>query len=124
MDLNFETPGDHHFIRSFGADGARIGEQLHKGSLLVSSDKVLKWPPSEVAELEDEHIDAVLALEPEIVIIGTGPQQVFLPPLTMMKFYERGVGVEVMTSEAACRTFNILVSDGRNAVVALMPLGQ
>jgi uncharacterized protein len=55
------------------------------------------------------------------VIIGTGERQHFLPPLLMMEFHGQGIGAEVMSTAAACRTFNVLVSEGRNVVAALLP---
>ena len=65
----------------------------------------------------------VFDLQPEIVLIGTGRKQVFLQPELMMSFYRREVGFEVMSTHAACRTFNVLVSESRNAVAALLPVG-
>ena len=61
-------------------------------------------------------------MQPEVVLIGTGKKQLFLPPKLMVMFYQEGIGFEVMTTDAACRTFNVLVSEGRNVVAALMPV--
>jgi uncharacterized protein len=61
-------------------------------------------------------------LKPEIVLIGTGSKQIFLPPELMMFFYSRNTGFEVMTTDAACRTFNVLASEGRKVVAALLPV--
>ena len=120
MDLTLDRPGDHHYIRSFNEQGIRIADAYHTGPLLVSADRILPWPPASVDSIEEPHLDAIVALRPEVVIVGTGTQQVFLPPRQMMKFYEQGIGVEVMASDPACRTFNVLVSEGRNVVAAIM----
>ena len=120
MDLTFDRPGDHHYIRSFNEQGIRIADEHHTGPLILSADSILPWPPASVGEIEDQHLEAVIALKPEIVLIGTGVRQVFLSPRQMMLFYEKGIGIEVMATDPACRTFNILVSEGRNVVAALI----
>jgi uncharacterized protein len=63
----------------------------------------------------------VLALEPEVVLLGTGARQQFLHPSRLAPIYRAGVGVEIMTTAAACRTFNILVAEERRVVAALLP---
>lgn len=122
MDLSLDLPGNHHFVRSVDERGIRIGDEFFTSAVLVSADRVLPgWPPLEVSGLLEAHLEAIFNFEPEVVLLGTGAKQVFLSPAMMMNFYDRGIGVEVMTTEAACRTFNILVTDGRNVVAALMP---
>jgi uncharacterized protein len=79
------------------------------------------WPPAHFGELEERHFDPVLEVEPEIVLLGTGARQAFLEPHMAMVFHGSGIGIEVMTTEAACRTFNVLVGEGRNVAAALLP---
>ncbi len=123
MDFNLQKPGDHHHIRATSVLGILIGEEYYRGTVLVSA-QVLRndWPPASVGELRELHLEAVFELQPEVVLIGTGIKQVFLPPKLMVMFYQKGIGIEVMTTHAACRTFNVLVSEGRNVVAALMPI--
>lgn len=121
MELTLHKPGDHHFIRSVGAAGVTVTDTLYRESLVLSADRlVAEWPVSSMAELDETHLKTVLELEPEIVLLGTGKRQVFPPPRLQMVFLERGIGFEAMTTEAACRTFNVLVSENRNAVAALI----
>lgn len=121
MELTLHKPGDHHFIRSVSAAGVTVTDTLYRESLVLSAEHlVAEWPVGSVAELEESHLRTVLGMEPEIVILGTGKRQVFPPPKLMMMFLERGIGFEAMTTEAACRTFNVLVSENRNAVAALI----
>ena len=123
MNLNLERPGDHLFVRATGKKGIRIGDTFFKRSLIISKQTLIDdWPPQAMAELLDEHFVAVFEFEPEVLLLGTGLKQVFLSPLQMVGFYQRGIGIDVMTSEAACRTFNVLVAEGRNVVAAIMPL--
>lgn len=123
MDLSFDVPGNHHFIRAIGKDGIRIGDEYLKRSFLLSASEIIRnWPPQSHQELEDQHLDAIFSLEPDVVLVGTGRLQHFLDQKTVFGFYRRNVGIEVMNTEAACRTFNVLVNEGRKVVAALMPL--
>lgn len=92
-------------------------------SLIVSPEQLLTdWPPQTLAELQAEHWASVLALRPEVVLLGTGARLVFPPPAVLSACYQAGIGVEVMDTGAACRTFNILAAEGRNVVAALLQI--
>lgn len=122
MELTLQGPGDHHYIHSISKDGIRIGDVVHSGPVILSASELRSgWPVGRAEDLSESDIDAILELKPEIVLFGTGTRQVFLAPRIMMCFYRHSVGIEVMTTHAACRTFNVLVSEERNVVAALMP---
>ena len=121
MDLTLQRPGEHHYIHSVSADGIRVVDQVCTGSIIVSANRLITgWPVKTAGEITADHIGQILDLEPEIVLIGTGERQVFLEAEKLMQFYRQPVGVEIMSTRAACDTFNILVSEGRNVVAALM----
>lgn len=121
MDLTRHNPGDHYFIRSFSKEGIVVKDELHRESLVLSAETLLPaWPVRSMAELEEKHLQPLIDLEPEVAILGTGMKQAFLHPQLVMKFYEKGIGFEAMTSEAACRTFNVLVSENRRVAAALI----
>lgn len=122
VDLTLEQPGDHHFVRSLSETGIRIGDTYYRHSLVVTATRLITdWPPQRMGDLQAKHLDILVELEPEVVLIGTGARQHFLPPRDMFRFYGKGIGLEVMTTDAACRTFNVLVTEGRNVAAALMP---
>lgn len=124
MDLTLDRPGDHLFIRSVSDTGVRVVDRTVEGSLIVSAtDLVTDWQVANLDQLDEQRLQPVFALQPEIVLLGTGSTQVFPEPELMMCFYRRGVGIEVMATAAACRTFNVLVSERRNVVAALLPPG-
>jgi uncharacterized protein len=124
MELTLNRPGDHLFVRSVSSVGIEIVDRMYAGPLILSAGDVLdNWDVASPHDFSDRQLAPVFDLEPEVVLIGTGASQVFLPPEVMMCFYRRGVGVEVMTTDAACRTFNVLVSEGRKVVAALLPAG-
>ena len=121
MDLTLHGHGEHLFIRSASQEGVTVTDTLHKTSLVLSPKTLITdWPVGSVDELEESHLAPVLDLAPEVVILGTGATQAFPSPQLVMKFYEKGIGFEAMTTEAACRTFNVLVSEERNVVAALI----
>ena len=121
-ELTQDVPGRHLFIRSIDEQGIRVGDQHFTRSLLISPEVLIDdWPPQSLAELGPGHFSAILELEPELVLLGTGAKQAFLRPEQLATFYRRQIGIELMSTEAACRTFNVLVGEGRKAVAALLP---
>lgn len=108
-------------VTRLDADALWVGPQRHTHSVLVPwRGPVLAWPPRRSEELLAEHFDAVLALAPELVIFGSGPRQRFVAPKLWRALIERRVGIETMDTPAACRTYNVLASEGRCVVAALL----
>jgi uncharacterized protein len=123
MDLSFQAPGEHHYIRALSREGIIIGDKTYRQSLLLAADQLVSnWPPQRMAELEPSHLDALFQLQPELVLLGTGSKQEFPSGEFMMEFHRRGVGIEIMNTAAACRTFNVLVAESRQVLAALFPL--
>jgi uncharacterized protein len=123
LDLTLEKPGDHLFIRSVSNEGIQVVDEAYRQPIILSASSIITdWTVTSAAELQTADAEKILELKPEIVLIGTGERQVFLPPELMVFFYSQGAGIEVMNTEAACRTFNVLVSESRNVVAALIPL--
>lgn len=121
MDLTLEQPGDHLFIRSVSVQGIQVVDDFYDSSLIVSTKQVIPdWPVNSVENITEQHLEKVMDMQPELVLIGTGARQAFLSPRQMMYFYSRNIGIEVMTTDAACRTFNVLVAESRNVVAALI----
>jgi len=122
MELTLQNPGDHLFIRSVTKDGIRVVDDLYQSSIILSAGEIIPdWPVSSVDQLTTGTLEPLLGLHPEVVLIGTGATQKFLAPELLMFFYSRKIGIEVMTTDAACRTFNVLVSESRKVVAALIP---
>ncbi|NRF69917.1 Xcc1710-like domain-containing protein [Aquincola sp. S2] len=98
-----------------------VGDQRFEHSLLVPwVGTVQRWDPATVQQLEPAHFDAVLALKPELLIFGSGPRIQFVSPALMRALIDRRIGVETMDTAAACRTYNVLASEGRSVVAALL----
>jgi uncharacterized protein len=121
MKLTDDRTGGTTLVRSYAPGELRIGAATLHRSCLVSADRlVADWRPQTLAQLTLEDLDAVFALGPEIVILGSGTRQRFPPTQWLAAMLTRGVGCEVMDTGAACRTYNVLVSEGRRVVAALL----
>jgi len=95
--------------------------QTFQRSIIITPSRLIDaWPPQTPDELRGEHFDDFAALQPALVLIGTGAKLIFPNPAYTAPLLRRGIGVEVMNTAAACRTYNFLVSDGRDVAVALM----
>lgn len=96
------------------------GERLGR-SFVVAPDRLIRdWPPRQLEELEAEHLAQLVELEPELVLLGVGDRLRFPHPELLRPLLERGIGVEVMDTAAACRTYNLLKGDGRRVVAAMI----
>jgi len=122
MRFHQDSSTASNLIRSYGTGEIKINDATFKGPVIVSSSAIEPGPQIAAAdELAAPHAAAVLAHEPEVVLLGTGPRQLFPAPEFGAAFLRAGVGFEVMDTGAACRTFNVLVSEQRRVVALLIP---
>lgn len=123
MEFNLEVPQDHFFIRSVDEKGIRVDDNYYTVPFVISGQRIVpQWGVRSVDEINEENLQVIFDLEPEVILLGTGDNQVFLPPATQVHFFRRNMGFEVMKTDAACRTFNLLAAEGRHVVAALLPL--
>ncbi|GAB4182230.1 MAG: MTH938/NDUFAF3 family protein [Wenzhouxiangellaceae bacterium] len=121
MPLNLEQPDGHLFIRRISERGITVVDDLIEQSFIITPDELRRdWTVTDAADLDEQTLSPLLELNPELVILGTGPQQIFPPPALLMPFMQQGIGVEVMNTDAACRTFNICVSENRRVVAGMI----
>ena len=112
--------GAHAIIACTGEE-VRLRDRSVRGSLIVTRETVLDgWRPPEPEALTLDDFRDLLALEPEVVLLGTGARQRLPPPSLYAAFAERGIGLEVMDNRAACRTYNVLLGEFRDVAVALI----
>ena len=114
-----ETADTSH-VAAWRQGGVRIGEDWIRTHFIVSSDRIIRdWQPPTPEELGPGDLEPALATEPDIVILGTG-ETLLRPKLDLMALMaERGIGLEIMDTPAACRTYNVLLHEGRSVVAAL-----
>ena len=115
-----------YLIRSYGGGELRINDTVYRGAVIVSAAALLNEPHIGTfdALLSDElwgaDVSRIMALEPEVLLLGTGARQIF-PPLEFgARFLRKGIGLEVMDTGAACRTYNVLVAEQRRVVAVLL----
>lgn len=121
MELNLERPRDYLFVRRADARSITIVDRPFTASIILARDRVIDdWGIIDVAAMTPAHAEPILALEPEVVLLGTGARQRFPSQEVLAAFLQRGIGVEVMDNAAAARTWDILASEGRNVVAAFI----
>jgi uncharacterized protein len=121
MRFTQDATSASHLIRAYTAGEVRIDDVVHRGTVIVSASAVIDVPEIHCADdLADFDPARLLALEPEVVLIGTGPRQVFAPTAFRSKFLSAGIGFEVMDTGAACRTYNVLLGEQRRVAALLM----
>ena len=123
MEFNLEVPQNQFFIRSVSEKGICVHNDYFNRPFIISGQRIVpEWNVTSVDDINEESLQVIFDLQPEVILIGTGNTQVFLPTATQVHFFRRNFGFEVMTTEAACRTFNVLATEGRKVVAALLPL--
>jgi uncharacterized protein len=121
MEFTRESAGEAHAIVACTDEEVRLRDRAYRGSLIVTRGAVIEsWRPPAPEALSLADFDALLALEPEVVLLGTGARQRLPPPALFAGFAARGIGLEVMDNRAACRTYNVLLGEYRDVAVALI----
>jgi uncharacterized protein len=121
MKFALQGPTSANLVQACSPTEIRVGERLIRASvILTATDMVLDWPPRSVRELAPEHLQQALELAPEVILLGTGSRQDFPDAQVLAPVHRAGVGIEVMDTRAACRTFNVLVQEGRKVAAALI----
>ena len=121
MKLHLTTAENHYLITGHGADFVEINKARYAQNLIVMADRlVLDWQATDFASLNEAHLAQIVDLKPELVLLGTGEKHQFLHPKFFRKLTEYGIPLECMTTAAACRTYNFLMSEGRNVAAALL----
>ena len=108
-------------IRAYGPGTLTINDTVYQRSVVIMPERIIEdWQPQSFDQLTAEHVLALIKLDPEILLLGTGATLRFLPAELTGRLAEQGIGIEIMDTAAACRTYNILVSEGRQVAAALL----
>ena len=121
MRFTQEPSAGTNLIRAYGGGELRVNDALYRGAVILSGTEILSEP--DMRDLSDTvKIDParILALGPEVILLGTGPRQIFPPAHFGAQFLQAGIGFEVMDTGAACRTFNVLAAEQRRVVAILL----
>jgi len=120
MKLHLSRSTDSNQITGYGPDHVLVNGVRHETSLIVLPDEVVATWATHFEALSPQDFDVVLMRAPEIVLLGSGARLRFPSPALYAGLLKARIGVEVMDTAAACRTFNILAAEGRRVAAALI----
>jgi uncharacterized protein len=123
MKLDLNDNPDSYRIRAYAKGRITVNDEVLESSFIVMPDRLQRdWPPQQFSELRREHFDILAGLNPDIVLLGTGKILSFPAPELTVTLMECDIGLEVMTTDAACRTYDILLREERKVAAALLML--
>jgi uncharacterized protein len=114
-----DNPGRNAFT-GYGEGYVDVGGKRHTASVVVGAERIVDWSARSAGSLTRADFAPILELKPEIVLLGTGDSLLFPDPASLADLHAARIGVEVMDTHAACRTYNILLGEGRDVVAALI----
>lgn len=121
MKLQLDNPGETKMFTAHGPDYVMVNGVRYGQSIVVLPGEVRSdWAAAKFDELTEAHFAYFLALKPDVLLIGTGATQRFPRPILYRALIDAGIGVEFMTTPAACRTYNILISEDRKVIAAIL----
>ena len=121
MKLQSDPHSGANTITGYGDGYVEINQTQYAHAVLLSSDgAICAWPAQSFDSLEASHFAQMVELKPELILIGTGSKQRFPKPELLKSLILAKIGFEIMDSQAACRTYNILVGEGRQVLLALI----
>jgi len=120
MKLHLTRAEGNQLITGYGEGWVQINTIRYEQSLVVMPEKVIPEWPAKFEDLTAEDFAKLAELKPEVVLLGTGTTIRFVHPRITAALTEIGVAVECMDTAAACRTYNILMSEGRQVTAALL----
>jgi len=121
LKLHLSGMTGQNMFTGYGAGHVMINHARYERSLIVLPDRIVEdWNANAFEDITAEHFDFLLSLQPEMVLFGTGATLRFPHPRLTRSLIQVGIGVEVMDTAAACRTYNILTAEGRRVAAALL----
>ena len=122
MDITPQIPRDAQVIQRYGPGRFTISGETHHGAVLVTAQAVVPWRGDGPETWQEADFAQVLALapSPEILLVGTGATMIRLPEQLRAALKAHGIGCDVMDTGAACRTYNVLLAEGRRVAAVLV----
>jgi len=121
MKLHLQQTGDANVIRAFEPGRIRVNDTICTRSLILTPERLdTDWPVTHVSQIGEETLVRLLDFGPDIILLGTGNRHCILDASLMMTALQRGVGIEAMSTDAACRTYNVLLGEDRRVLAALI----
>ncbi|CAD86272.1 MULTISPECIES: Mth938-like domain-containing protein [Nitrosomonas] len=121
MKLHLSDSSGLNVFSGYGEGYVAVNQVRYTDNMIVLPNRIIEhWQASSISQLGMEHFDALLAMQPEIILLGTGTSLQFPDASLMRMILSRDIGFEVMDTQATCRTYNILSSEGRRVAAAIL----
>lgn len=121
MKLHLADSKNRYAVTGYGAGYLAVNTVRYEQPLVITPDQAPEpWPVLQFDALNAAAMAALLEKRPEIIVLGTGPMQRFAEPAVLRPLIEAGIGLETMNTPAACRTYNILMGEGRRVLAAML----
>jgi uncharacterized protein len=119
--LDLDNNQSHYQIRAYKPGMVRVNDKTITSSIIITANELIEnWQPHTIQALTAESLTPVIALKPDILLIGTGANLIFPSSEIYGHIINLGIGVEIMDTSAACRTFNALTAENRKVAAALI----
>lgn len=124
MDVTPLVRADAQVIQSYASGKFRVSGQVYDGAIIVSGSATTLWGAQSSSTLDEQSFEPLIqrADEIDVVLLGSGAKMQFLDPALKKSLKDKGLSVDVMDTGAACRTYNVLMAEGRRVVAALLPV--
>ena len=125
MDVTPLIPEGRQIIQGYGVNGFKVNGVAYDGAIIVSLTQTRNWnAPEQFADLSETDFSTLAdeAADIDVVLLGSGARGEFFPPKLRAALKEKGLVIESMDTGAACRTYNVLMAEGRRVIAALMPM--
>jgi uncharacterized protein len=120
MHINLESE-DKHSIHAYSDEAIQVNGILYQSSLIISRNEIINpWPISSILQLNETLLEPLLRYKPKTILIGHKSLNQFAPPSIMQALAKDRIGLEQMSIGAACRTFNVMLSERRDVVIGII----
>ncbi|MEK6594413.1 MAG: Mth938-like domain-containing protein [Pseudomonadota bacterium] len=120
MKLHLAPSGGQNLFTGYGPGYVSVNGARQEKNIIVTAERIMDWNIAGFEALNARDFELLLGLQPEIAILGTGDTLRFPVPMLSRPLVTAGVGFEVMDTKAACRTYNILMAEGRKVAAAIL----
>lgn len=125
MRLELDYGTGRYQIRSYRPGAITVNDEVLTRSFIIMPDQLIRdWPPQSFEDVAREHFDGIVKLQPEILIFGTGTRLRLARGGLTASVLDKGIGVETMDTAAACRSYSVLMAEGRRVAAALLMIAK
>lgn len=122
MDITPLLPQGRQIVQSYAEGRFRVSGEVYEGPVIVFIDRTISWDaPASLNDLTVDHFSELFGNELDVILVGCGKTMRSMPFALRQSLKERGISIDFMDTGAACRTYNVLMTEGRRVAAALLP---